>query len=1062
MNLIVTNLAGESLPLLDYRPPMRTRNIDGTHTLSVVIREIIKNKRAVDLIEGEGKLSLNNNTYRIKKLNRDVKGNVPQLEITALHTFFDIIHDYQYDIIEGEKVLSLHQGLSHALEKTDITFIIEDEFDSLSFENFGDANSLNLFEKLRTSFGFEFIIENDTFLRIRKQIGSTDKPVQMRWKHNIVTIKEEIDTTNLATYVKGYGKPKEDADGNIVKDEYVVATEYTSPKAHLYDKLYHADPVYDERFIHEPALREHLKKRIVDEPEVSYTIEYNELKKTGVESLELGDSAFLIHEVLGLDFNTRAVEVIDFPTHPNIKPIYTISSKKESMTDKQVQAAADKQSLRDSVRWTKSRQTELDRRMEKVVEAVADVENAMKYVDEEMERIENEVIPEIEKALEDVYIPKQTDPPDHEKHDLWWDTSINPPRLKRWDGSQWIVLAPNEEEVGGLLEDMRNDINYNIIPSINESPTGFQIEAPKLDINGLVEFTNRNTNLIPMHPSNWENGYIGAATGNENDRDYALRMIDFLTVEPNTVYTINAIAGANIFIREYEEDRFVNNHPTQLRVGNSRTFTTDENSRFIRFYWSNPDVDKIYPEEVGTVYRATFVKGDEALSWESSKATIINGGRLVNNHITTNQLDVNNIFGNSAVIQKIQSDIVLTTELNASKIVTGELNAADVSIVNLSASSIISGDLDASKIRVRNLNASEINSGELNAINIYGSTITGSDFIGGRLSALNNNTDFNLNTGSLTIGRGANIEFTDSGNKLYYNRNLGAYNHTAGVGFGTSINDRYPFAYLGTVEGGSLSATDERDFSGFITNTLARTKVDEIGNSVVGQVFHIRDKAIDFNKGIKFNFQSESSGVAYVYPINTGSCSYSLGRVGNKWWEGHFDKIFADVSLGVSGTMYANGQATFNGRLVAHSARQNSVTYTANLNIGVTGGLISRVSSSQKYKLVTEDITLNPYDLLKVNPRMWFDKNNTEQYADLLTRQEKGETVDCKGEKIRRIPGLVAEEVEAAGLGLFVGYDENDKVESVLYDRAWIMLIPIVRELVQRIEKLEHKLEGGI
>src|SRR5699024_3076070 len=153
-------------------------------------------------------------------------------------------------------------------------------------------------------------------------------------------------------------------------------------------------------------------------------------------------------------------------------------------------------------------------------------------------------------------IPKQTTPPNNEEHDLWWDTSVNPTRLKRWNGSDWVVLAPSEDEIDDLMEDMKKDINYNIIPSINELPTGFRIEAPKIDIRGLI-------------------------------------------------YLIN----------------------------------NDESS-----------------------------------------ATMIDGGRIVTGSITTEELNVSSIFSSSAVIERVRSNIVLTTELNADKIVTGTLNASDVSI----------------------------------------------------------------------------------------------------------------------------------------------------------------------------------------------------------------------------------------------------------------------------------------------------------------------------------------------------------------------------------------------
>lgn len=115
------------------------------------------------------------------------------------------------------------------------------------------------------------------------------------------------------------------------------------------------------------------------------------------------------------------------------------------------------------------------------------------------------------------------------------------------------------------------------------------------------------------------------------------------------------------------------------------------------------------------------------LNADGSAGTMINGGKIVGQSITANQLNINNIFGNSAVIAKIQSDSVRTANLNASRINTGTLNGNDVNVTNLSASNLVTGSIDASKIRVSNLNASEIKVGDLTGINIFGSTIKGTN-----------------------------------------------------------------------------------------------------------------------------------------------------------------------------------------------------------------------------------------------------------------------------------------------------------------------------------------------
>lgn len=142
-----------------------------------------------------------------------------------------------------------------------------------------------------------------------------------------------------------------------------------------------------------------------------------------------------------------------------------------------------------------------------------------------------------------------------------------------------------------------------------------------------------------------------------------------------------------------------------------------------------------------------------------------------------------------------------------------------------------------------------------------------------------------MNQSDFELGGGADVHLLDAGNKIYYQRedSQGSQMRSAGVGFGRSINDRFPFAYLGTSDSGRPQAVDENDFAGFITNTLERSKVDGIGNSAVGDIFHVRDNAMLFSKGFLYNLNTSADVDAYFSPINTGSHNYHLGRPNNRW-----------------------------------------------------------------------------------------------------------------------------------------------------------------------------------
>src|SRR5699024_3140232 len=112
-----------------------------------------------------------------------------------------------------------------------------------------------------------------------------------------------------------------------------------------------------------------------------------------------------------------------------------------------------------------------------------------------------------------------------------------------------------------------------------------------------------------------------------------------------------------------------------------------------------------------------------------------------------------------------------------------------------------------------------------------------------------------MNESEFELGGGTNMHLLDAGNRIYYQRedSQGSQMRSAGVGFGRSINDRFPFTYMGAGNTSRPHATDESDFTGFIANTKERSKVDGIGQSAVGDIFHVRDNAVLFNKGFLFN-----------------------------------------------------------------------------------------------------------------------------------------------------------------------------------------------------------------
>jgi phage minor structural protein len=153
-----------------------------------------------------------------------------------------------------------------------------------------------------------------------------------------------------------------------------------------------------------------------------------------------------------------------------------------------------------------------------------------------------------------------------------------------------------------------------------------------------------------------------------------------------------------------------------------------------------------------------------------------------------------------------------------------------------------------------------------------------------------------------------------------------------------------------------------------------------------------------------------------------------------------------------------------------------SRTYSGSSNMYVTGyGTIGRSTSASKYKLdITEVETDNFAErILELKPKKWFDKVQTEGYAEYLTAKEKYDNEEITEEELNdfideempyidRHYGLIAEDLIEVGLEQYVQYvtqkDGSKEVEGLEYDRLWTLLIPIVKELREKVASLENEL----
>lgn len=118
-----------------------------------------------------------------------------------------------------------------------------------------------------------------------------------------------------------------------------------------------------------------------------------------------------------------------------------------------------------------------------------------------------------------------------------------------------------------------------------------------------------------------------------------------------------------------------------------------------------------------------------------------------------------------------------------------------------------------------------------------------------------------------------------------------------------------------------------------------------------------------------------------------------------------------------------------------------STASAANTRI-LLNGQIQMVTSSLRFKQDIEDAEIDPETVLKLRGRTWRSRDDVEKDPETDVRYV----------------GFIAEEVDEAGLGIFVDYDDEGPF-AIQYDRISVALLSLARSQQQRLDKQQQQID---
>ncbi|MBZ5949270.1 phage tail spike protein [Leuconostoc gasicomitatum] len=415
---------------------------------------------------------------------------------------------------------------------------------------------------------------------------------------------------------------------------------------------------------------------------------------------------------------------------------------------------------------------------------------------------------------------------------------------------------------------------------------------------------------------------------------------------------------------------------------------------------------------------ATSIKTQTAT--QISSALMDNNGKiisLINQDSSGVQIAGKNIVldGNTTVTGDFYAKGGHFTNLNASNILIGTLNGDLINITNINAGNIVSGSISGANLNI-NLNTGQVvfqhgriyntsldTQGGID-INIDNAYISTKDYLG--YSTLAN--------GGLYLSQ---TRLNDPGYKPYF----------------SIENNNTPFGTLGALLLGT---------NGVAIATEGNSMPTPIGREIYNGLLVTKGKqtvVAGSSNGVMISGGKEFGDTNPF--INVGATNMIAGTGG--------DRI----------QVYAN---------YFHLPLQWSTTTSngANMYISLDGAIV-RSSSSSKYKLDIEyeQQAETANRLLTLDPATWHDKFESKQldkFHEIGVDPER--TIDMSN---RRYYGIIAEDLVKAGLEHLVSRNvETGEVEGVEYSKIGVALIPIVRDLRNRlndqnveIERLKEKIK---
>ena len=601
--------------------------------------------------------------------------------------------------------------------------------------------------------------------------------------------------------------------------------------------------------------------------------------------------------------------------------------------------------------------------------------------------------------------------------------------------SQTAGTIRNEitNKISGVQSQITQNVN-NLNLRINNTSRNLVLNSGNFqNLNGW--YTNSNGSLTLRKHGFWKNGSENVLwINNPSKTDEVTVKSARFDVVPHTTYTISFYAFASVNVTS--SDLYF--------LGRKKSSNNDFD------YVINPIALRRYSPSKAEYVTVTINTGES----EEGYLRFDNNGSTDGNSNLLGITDIQMEEGSIATPWKPATSDQVLAQINvaagttliqndkiymdaSSTVFSGKAFIPDAAITNISADKINTGTLDAGRINVINLNANNITTGTINGANLKINLNSGEIlFQKGRIGSTNGYLNIDIDSGKMSVTNWRKEGFYFEDGELYLSDSF-ALTTNWKPKYGVIRRSNNPF----TVGESGIEITSPTGVSlqtmnydgGFAggglldqTKNGASVAVDENGQAL------INGKQVGLTGGTFFDTDQNVLQRRPRIVVGTDAATSGL----NPWGSGNpLNHVASRIVIDASYVHFPHSYQTTTGS-------------APNLYIASDGAIV-RSTSASKYKTDIKRSFSTEYGekLLNLPTAIWTDKGQKERY-------EAGKR-HIKPEKYF---GMIAEDLADAGLDLLVSRNPlTHEIEGIQYERIAPALLPVIKELKDKVNKLEKK-----